>query len=61
MKFTKSENYRSRKGCNRFHVVASVDRFCIDKANNTIYSMFRWYGDVAKFYIFLSDVSKGEV
>ncbi|KAH8758016.1 heterokaryon incompatibility protein-domain-containing protein [Diaporthe sp. PMI_573] len=39
-----------------------VDTCCIDKPNNTelqeaINSMFRWYRDAAKCYVFLSDVS----
>ena len=39
-----------------------VDTCCIDKANNTelseaITSMFCWYRDAAKCYVFLSDVS----
>ncbi|KAF2802762.1 heterokaryon incompatibility [Mytilinidion resinicola] len=39
-----------------------VDTCCIDKSNNTelaesINSMFRWYRDAAKCYVFLSDVS----
>lgn len=38
-----------------------VDTCCIDKANNTelseaIHSMFRWYGEAAKCYAYLSDV-----
>jgi hypothetical protein len=58
----KSENYRSREGTNRSHVVTSVDRFCINKANHTelseaIASMFRWYRGAAKCYVYLSDVS----
>jgi hypothetical protein len=39
-----------------------VDTCCIDKANNTelseaINSMFRWYRDADKCYVYLSDVS----
>src|SRR5277367_329576 len=39
-----------------------VDTCCIDKSNNTelseaINSMFRWYRDAAKCYVYLSDVS----
>ncbi|OCK90675.1 HET-domain-containing protein [Cenococcum geophilum 1.58] len=39
-----------------------VDTCCIDKTNNTelseaINSMFRWYRDAAKCYVYLSDVS----
>ena len=39
-----------------------VDTCCIDKANNTelseaIASMFRWYHDAIKCYVYLSDVS----
>jgi hypothetical protein len=39
-----------------------VDTCCIDKSNNNelseaINSMFRWYGDAARCYVFLSDVS----
>jgi hypothetical protein len=39
-----------------------VDTCCIDKANNTelseaINSMFRWYHEAAKCYVYLSDVS----
>ena len=38
-----------------------VDTCCIDKTNNielseAINSMFRWYRDAAKCYVFLSDV-----
>ena len=43
-----SENYRSHGGFNRFHVVTSVDTFCIDKRSSAelseaINSMFQWY------------------
>ncbi|KAH8647267.1 hypothetical protein BX600DRAFT_484540 [Xylariales sp. PMI_506] len=39
-----------------------IDSCCIDKTNNTelsqaINSMFRWYCDAAKCYVYLSDVS----
>ena len=39
-----------------------VDTCCIDRSNNTelseaINSMFRWYRDAAKCYVYLSDVS----
>jgi hypothetical protein len=39
-----------------------VDTCCIDKSNNnelleTINSMFRWYQNSAKCYVYLSDVS----
>jgi hypothetical protein len=39
-----------------------VDTCCIDKSNNTelseaINSMFRWYREAAKCYVYLSDVS----
>jgi hypothetical protein len=39
-----------------------IDTCCIDKANHTelseaITSMFRWYRDAAKCYVYLSDVS----
>src|ERR1700693_4507113 len=42
-----------------------VDTCCIDKSNNTelseaINSMFRWYRDAAKCYVYLSDVSTNE-
>ncbi|KAI9782330.1 MAG: hypothetical protein M1839_005203, partial [Geoglossum umbratile] len=41
-----------------------VDTCCIDKSNNTelaeaINSMFRWYQDAARCYVYLSDVSTG--
>src|SRR6266480_4020995 len=41
-----------------------VDTCCIDKSNNTelaeaINSMFRWYQDAARCYVYLSDVSVG--
>ena len=40
-----------------------VDTCCIDKSNNTelaeaINSMFRWYQDTTKCYVYLSDVSR---
>jgi hypothetical protein len=40
-----------------------VDTCCIDKSNSTelaeaINSMFRWYKDAAKCYVYLSDVSR---
>jgi len=40
-----------------------VDTCCIDKSNNNelseaINSMFRWYRDAAKCYVYLADVSK---
>jgi hypothetical protein len=39
-----------------------IDTCCIDKANNTEFSeaintMFRWYRDAARCYVYLSDVS----
>ena len=42
-----------------------VDTCCINKSNNTelseaINSMFRWYRNAAKCYVYLSDVSVGE-
>jgi hypothetical protein len=42
-----------------------VDTCCIDKSSSTelseaINSMFRWYHDAAKCYVFLSDVSVGD-
>ena len=42
-----------------------VDTCCIDKSNNTelseaINSMFRWYRNAAKCYVYLSDVSTNE-
>jgi hypothetical protein len=41
-----------------------VDSCCIDKSNSTelseaINSMFRWYRNAAKCYVYLSDVSTG--
>jgi hypothetical protein len=43
-----------------------VDTCCIDKSNNTelseaINSMFRWYRDAAKCYVYLSDVSTDDL
>ena len=43
-----------------------VDTCCIDKSNNAelgeaINSMFRWYRDAAKCYVFLSDVPRADV
>ena len=43
-----------------------VDTCCIDKSNNNelaeaINSMFRWYRDAAKCYVFLSDVARADV
>ena len=43
-----------------------VDTCCIDKSNITevgeaINSMFRWYRDAAKCYVFLSDVPRADV
>jgi hypothetical protein len=43
-----------------------VDTCCIDKSNNTelseaINSMFRWYRDAAKCYVYLSDVPRPAV
>lgn len=40
-----------------------VDSCCIDKSNNTelseaINSMFRWYGNAARCYVYLADVSR---
>ena len=42
-----------------------VDTCCIDKSNNTelseaINSMFRWYRNAAKCYVYLSDVSNND-
>ena len=50
------ENYRLRKGFNRFHVVTSVDRFCIYKQSSAelseaINSMFRFYRDAESCYV----------
>ena len=52
-----AENRPRRDGIHYFW----VDTCCIDKANNSelaeaIISMFRWYRDAAKCYVFLSDV-----
>ena len=57
-----SKNYRSRKRLNKVDVVASVCRVCIDKSNSAelaeaINSMFRWYRNAAKCYVYLADVS----
>jgi hypothetical protein len=43
-----------------------VDTCCIDKANSTelaeaINSMFRWYRNAAKCYVYLSDVSTNDL
>jgi hypothetical protein len=43
-----------------------VDTCCIDKSSSAelaeaINSMFRWYRDAAKCYVFLSDVSRADV
>ena len=43
-----------------------IDTCCIDKTNNTelteaINSMFRWYQNAAKCYVYLSDVSNHDV
>jgi hypothetical protein len=42
-----------------------VDTCCIDKSNNTelseaINSMFRWYRNAAKCYVYLSDISRDD-
>jgi hypothetical protein len=42
-----------------------VDTCCIDKSNNTelseaINSMFRWYRNATRCYVYLSDVSKND-
>lgn len=42
-----------------------IDSCCIDKSNNTelqeaITSMFRWYKNSTKCYVYLSDVTTGE-
>jgi hypothetical protein len=57
-----SKNYRSRKRLNKFDVVASLCRVCIDKSSSAelteaINSMFCWYREAAKCYVYLSDVS----
>jgi hypothetical protein len=49
------------EGSNRFHVVASVDRVCINKSSSAelseaINSMFRWYQKADMCYVYLSDV-----
>jgi hypothetical protein len=51
----------SPEGSNRFHVVTSVDPFCIDKSSSAelleaINSMYTWYQNVKKCYVYLSDV-----
>jgi hypothetical protein len=56
-----SENYRSREGFNRFHVVASVDPFCIDKSSSSefsevINSMFQWYQRANVYFAYIIDV-----
>jgi hypothetical protein len=43
-----------------------VDTCCIDKSNNNelteaINSMFRWYRNAAKCYVFLSDVPRADI
>jgi hypothetical protein len=60
-----SKKYRSRKRLNKVDVVASVCRVCIDKSSSAelteaINSMFRWYYEAAKCYVYLSDVSKSD-
>lgn len=67
---TSKEGYRKIKFCSeqaerdglRFFW---IDSCCIDKSNSTelqtaINSMFRWYRDATKCYVYLSDVSTGE-
>jgi Heterokaryon incompatibility protein (HET) len=54
-------NQADRDGLQHFW----VDTCCIDKSNNTelseaINSMFRWYRNSAKCYVFLSDVSSND-
>jgi hypothetical protein len=67
-----TENARSKEGYRKIRFCAQqaerdglnhfwVDTCCIDKANNTelseaINSMFRWYQNADKCYVFLSDV-----
>jgi hypothetical protein len=51
-----------RRARERPRELGAVDRCCIDKASHTelseaITSMFRWYRDSAKCYVYLSDVS----
>jgi hypothetical protein len=43
-----------------------IDTCCIDRSNNTelqeaINSMFRWYGNAARCYVYLSDVPEPEL
>jgi hypothetical protein len=47
---------------NRLGELGMVNTCCTDKANHTelseaIASMFRWYRDAAKCYVYLSDVT----
>jgi hypothetical protein len=68
-----SEFRRSKAGFAKIHLCVEqakkdslryiwVDTCCINKANNAelseaLNSMFRWYRDAAKCYVYLSDVS----
>lgn len=67
------DDYKSKAGYRKIEFCAKlvaqdqlqyfwIDTCCIDKWNlhelsNAINSMFRWYGNAAKCYVFLSDVS----
>jgi hypothetical protein len=56
------KSYWPCEGSNRFHVVGSVSRLCTNKANHAelseaITSMFRWYRDTVKCYVYLFYVS----
>ena len=69
---TEDTNAQSKEGCRKIRFCAQqakldglnyfwVDTCCIDKANNTelskaINSMFRWYQNAKRCYVFLSDV-----
>jgi hypothetical protein len=49
----------------KVYVVAVIGRFCIDKSSSAelseaINSMFRWYKNAVKCYVYLSDISIGK-
>jgi hypothetical protein len=66
---------RSKTGCNKIRFCGEqarrdnlqyiwVDTCCIDKSSSAelteaINSIFRWYREAAKYYVYLSDVLKG--
>ncbi|KAI0512704.1 heterokaryon incompatibility protein-domain-containing protein [Xylaria bambusicola] len=64
MKWPAHKDHAETRGTSGWKV-QHVERFCIDKSNNTefseaINSMFQWYKNATRCYVYLSDVLKSD-